>query len=75
MERKLLGTYECEKGIGRLYTGPMSDTPEKLRQLLEPAVMAFAKSVRKTNPEIIEEIAKKNAGIRKSEAKKENFNV
>lgn len=61
MERKLLGTYECEKGIGRLYTGSMSDTPEKLRQLLEPAVLSFAKSIRKTNPEIIEEIARRNA--------------
>lgn len=61
MDRQLLGTYECEKGIGRLYTGPMSDTPEKLRQLLEPAVLSFAKSIRKTNPEIIEKIARRNA--------------
>lgn len=59
-ERKLLGVYESEKGIGRVYAGQMSDTPEKLRQLLEPAVQSFAKSIRKTNPEIIERIDRRN---------------
>lgn len=60
--RKLLGTYECEYGIGKLYTGPMSDTPEKLRALLEPAVQSFSRSIRRTNPEIMERIDRRNRG-------------
>lgn len=64
--RKLLGTYECEYGTGKLYTGPMSDTPEKLRQLLEPAVLSLSRSIRKTNPEIMERIDRRNRECLKS---------
>lgn len=60
MEPQLLGVYECEKGTGELYTGPMSDTPEKRRALFEPAMISFAKSIRATNPEIIERIDRRN---------------
>lgn len=55
--RGLLGS--CESG--KLYYGPQSDTPEKRRQLFEPAMLSFAKAIRKTNPEIIEEISRRNA--------------
>lgn len=55
--RGLLG--RCESGA--LYYGPQSDTPEKRRALLEPAMLSFAKAIRKTHPEIIEEISRRNA--------------
>lgn len=57
---ELLGVTECEYGIGKLYSGAMSDTEEKRRELFESAMISFAKSIRKTNPEIIEEIDRRN---------------
>ena len=59
-EPKLLATYDCEAATVRVYAGPMSDTPEKLRDLIVPAALSFAKSIRKTNPEIIERIDRRN---------------
>lgn len=59
--RQLLGVYESEKAIVRIYTGPMSDTPEKRRALIEPAAISYAKSIRKNNPEIWEKIVRRNA--------------
>lgn len=53
---ELLGTCECEYGIGKLYTGSMSDTEEKRRALFENALILAAKALRKTNPEIIVEM-------------------
>lgn len=47
--RGLLG--RCESG--ELYFGPQSDTPEKRRALLEPAMLSFARSIRKNHPEIL----------------------
>ena len=51
-ERKLLGICESEKAIVRLYTGPMSDTPEKRKALMEDAAKTFLSLLRKTQPEI-----------------------
>lgn len=59
--RQLLGVYESENAIVRIYTGPMSDTPEKRRTLIEPAAISYAKSIRKNNPEIWEKIVRRNA--------------
>lgn len=47
MESNLLGVYESEKAIVRIYTGPAADTPEKRRALLEAAAINFAKAIRK----------------------------
>ncbi len=54
--RGLLG--RCESG--ELYFGPQSDTPEKRRALLEPAMLSFARSIRKNHPEILKQIAKES---------------
>ena len=58
MKRKLLGVYESEKAIVRIYTGPMTDTPEKQRTLLGPAVINFAEAIYKRNHEHFKRIAK-----------------
>ena len=58
MERKLLGVYESEKAIVRIYTGPMSDTPEKRKALFEAAAIEFAKAIRRSNPELFNKIAR-----------------
>lgn len=48
MERKLLGVFETEKAIVRIYAGPMTDTQEKLRKLIEPAARKFYADIRKS---------------------------
>ena len=44
--------YESEKAIVRIHPGPNSDTPEKRRALLEPAVIKFAEALCRKNPEL-----------------------
>lgn len=55
--RQLLGVYESEKAIVRIYTGELTDTPEKRRALLENAAQRYATAIRKTNPEYFEKIS------------------
>lgn len=57
-EPKLLATYDCEAATVRVYAGPMSDTPEKLRDLIVPAALSFAKAIRKENPELFRQITR-----------------
>lgn len=57
-EKHLLGVYESEKAIVRIYTGPNTDTPEKRKALLEPAAIKYAAALRKSNPEYFEKISK-----------------
>lgn len=53
---KLLGTYDSEAATVRVYVGPLSDTPEKRRELIVPAALSFAKAVRRENPELFRQI-------------------
>lgn len=55
--RQLLGVYESEKAIVRIYTGELTDTPEKRRALLEKAAQRYASAIRKRNPEYFEKIS------------------
>lgn len=57
-EPKLLATYDCEAATVRVYAGPMSDTPEKLRDLIVPAALSYAKAVRRENPDLFRRITK-----------------
>lgn len=56
--RELLGVYESDKAIVRIYTGPMTDTPEKRRALLEEAAQKYARAIRMRNPGLFEEISR-----------------
>ena len=58
MESNLLGVYESEQAIVRIYTGPASDTPEKRKALLEAAAINFAKAIRKNHPEIYKKLGR-----------------
>lgn len=61
MERKLQPwTYDNEKASVTIYPGAVSDTQEKLRKLIEPAMLEFAEAIRKQHPEIIERITRRN---------------
>lgn len=55
--RELLGVYESDTAIVRIYTGPMTDTPEKRRALLEKAAQRYAGAIRRSNPELFEQIS------------------
>lgn len=57
-KRELLGVYESDKAIVRIYTGPMTDTPEKRRALLEKAAQKYALAIRRNNPEYFEKISR-----------------
>ena len=48
MERKPTAVFQSEKAIVRIYTGPMTDTQEKLRKLIEPAARKFYADIRKS---------------------------
>lgn len=56
--RQLLGVYESEKAVVRIYTGPMTDTPEKRRAVLEKAAQKYAAALRRSNPEYFEKITR-----------------
>lgn len=55
--RELLGVYESDRAIVRIYTGPMTDTPEKLRSILEQASQRYADAIRRRSPEYFEAIS------------------
>ncbi len=55
-KRQLLGVHESENATVRIYTGTQSDTPEKLKKLMESAMGSFAKSIRRSNPEVWKQI-------------------
>lgn len=57
-KRQLLGVYDGENGICRVYAGERSDTPEKLHKLMEAAAIPYAKTIRRKYPEIWNEIAR-----------------
>lgn len=50
MERKPSAVFESETAIVRIYTGPLSDTEEKLRKLIEPVARKFYKDIVRSNP-------------------------
>ena len=50
MERKLLGSIDNEKASVKVYTGPLTDTEEKRRELLGNAMISFAKAILKSDP-------------------------
>ena len=49
-------TFDNGKHQTTIIPGPNSDTPEKLRALLEPAMLSYAKAIRKSNPELFKQI-------------------
>ncbi len=56
MEEKLQPrTFEGKHQI-TMIPGPNSNTPEKLRALMEPAMLWYAKAIRKSNPELFKQI-------------------
>lgn len=59
MEGQLLGVHESENATIRIYTGKHSDTPEKLQKLMESAMKSFAKSIRRSNPEVWKQITER----------------
>lgn len=56
--RALLGVYESDRAIVRIYTGPMTDTPEKRRALLEEAAQKYVRAIRRRNPGLFEQISR-----------------
>lgn len=56
--KELLGETESHGIVVRVYTGQMTDTPEKRRALLEKAVKRYAAAIRRTNPELWEQISR-----------------
>lgn len=58
MEPKLLGVYESEKAIVRIYTGAMTETEEQRRELFSRAMLNYAKAIRKSNPELYRKITR-----------------
>ena len=58
MERKLLGSIDNEKASVKVYTGPMTDTEEKRRELLGNAMISFAKAIQRSDPNKLSQICK-----------------
>lgn len=62
MEEKLQPrTFDNGKHQVTIIPGPNSDTQEKLRTLLEPAMLSYAKAVRRSNPELFKQIVRRYA--------------
>lgn len=69
MEPELLGVYESDTAIVRIYTGPRSRTEEQRRALLEEAMLSYARALRRSSPDVFARI------VRNVEAERERSNV